>query len=153
MKKFLNSFLPILCLIAVSLVVGCGGEEAKEIKRLEEKIAAIERQRDIDLSHRYEENSPEYHKDESMYAHELAYLRVRKKSFQALRGDVSAYPIAKQYFETYIAFYSDRIKEDEGAIAGNGEHTDFLKWSLKENKEAKGEFEGYLERLERIHSQ
>ena len=143
--KILSSFLSMVCLITIiSLMVACGeSEEVKEIKRVEEKIAALEKQRDIDLPHMYETNSPKYHKMESDYAHEIAYLKIRRKAFQALRGDVNAYPIAKEYFENYTTLF------DEWAINAENDGDEYF---LKSAKKSKREYEGYLAKLEKIHN-
>ena len=51
----------------------------------------MKKQRDIDLKYMQKERSEEYEEWKSMYAHEVAYLKVRRKSFKALQGDASAY--------------------------------------------------------------
>ena len=136
------------------LLAGCGQtEEVREIERVEAKIAALEKQREIDLSHLLEENSPEYHKWESDYTHEIEYLKLSRKAFQALQGDVSTYPIAREYFETYIALFSDSVRKYEEAVnARDSGHKDSLKEGLKWSKEMKEEYEGYLEKLEKVHN-
>ena len=130
----------------VSLVVGCGNKETKEIKRLEEKIAALEKKIEADL--------PQYRpaRYRSLYEREIAYLRVRKKSFQALQGDAGAYPIAREYFENRVDHFSHYVKECEKKVnTGNDEIS--LKWSLGWYKDMKELNEERLKKLERIHSQ
>ena len=130
-----------LCLIMIVSFVGRGQSEVvKEIKYLEEKIATLEKQREINLSHLREEESLEYHKWEVGYAHEIAYLNLRRRAFQALQGDANARPIAREYFATYIPIF-------EAAINAKNDGHD-LEWSLKWLRDTKREYEGYLEKLE-----
>ena len=144
----------VLSLAVIPCLFSCSSsEEAKEIKRLDKEIAAMKKQQDIDLKYMQKERSEEYEEWKSMYAHEVAYLKVRRKSFKALQGDASAYPVAKQYFENYVTLFSNDIKEIKNkAKIENAEEKEGYKSYLNSIKKDREKYEKYLEKLHKVHN-